>query len=132
MPWELYTSGATTCTYTYEIFKEKKHDEILRRNLLFKDMLFHVLPGLVWTPKATGFANCFNTKLPMKDAGSTGLRRTMPSSPGDALPITANLYRIKLMSGMSRGSKYAWLSLLKKIANIQKKTREPRMAAISI
>lgn len=31
------------------------------------------------------------TKLPMYDAGSTGFRRTMPSSPGDALPITANL-----------------------------------------
>lgn len=106
MPWELYTSGATTCTYTYEIMKSLKRKKVMGSHVAISSKTCHFI-FQVWTPKAT------RAKLPMKDAGSTGLRRTMPSSPGDALPITANLNRIKLMS-MSRAP------------------RQPRVAAIRI
>ena len=132
MPWQLYTLQEQPHVRT--LMKSLKRKKMMRSHVaISSSKTCYFMFFQVWTPKATGFANCVNTKLPMKDAGSTGLRRTMPSSPGDALPITANLYRIKLMSGMRRGSKYAWLSLLEKIANIQKKkNRQPRMAAISI
>ena len=44
------------------------------------------------------------TKLPMYDAGSTGFRRTMPSSPGDALPITANLQTLDVKVGAEQNT----------------------------
>ena len=95
-------------------------------------MLFHVLPGL--DPKSHGVC-----KLCQYQASHEGRRVHRITQNHAILSRRCLAHHCEPLQDQAdvwdehRGSKYAWLSLLEKIANIQKKkTRQPRMAAISI